>query len=200
MPALNFTHKNSILQQHHKTQTHKYCPHRRRQHHWSKRFCRQPTAETSTIADCRRFFHRQRCCSCQRCCRSQTGDNASTADAATAANVAAANTPLTPIKQPTTPPQLQFSIYTNKTKTQHLMPSNQHLLLTPCLNQTRRENRYWYQPDVQTPLLLHRLLSQKIVLHKEAHNEYHGEYNVIRSDQKPDAEHEIKCFCIQHTF
>jgi hypothetical protein len=56
------------------------------------------------------------------------------ANATTAANIAAANTPLMPIKQPTTPLQLQFSIYTNKTKTQHLTPSNQHLLLTPCLN------------------------------------------------------------------
>ncbi len=142
MPALNFNHKNSILQQHHKSQTHKYCPHRRRRHHQSKRFRGQPAAETGTVADCRRLFHHQRRCSRQRCHRRQTGDNVSTADAATAANVAAADTPLTPIKQPTTPPQLQFSIYTNETKMQHLMPSNQHPLLTPCLNQTRCENRH----------------------------------------------------------
>jgi hypothetical protein len=37
--------------------------------------------------------------------------------------------------------------------------------------------------DPQTPLSLHPLLSQKIVLRKEAHNEYHGEYNVIGSKQ-----------------
>ncbi len=142
MPALNFNHKNSILQQHHNTQTHKYCPHRHRRHHQSKRFRQRPAAETGAIADCRRLFHRQRRCSCQRCRRRQTGDNASTTNAATAANVAAANTPLTPIKQPTTLPQLQFFIYTNKTKTQHLTPSNQHRLLTPCLNQTRCENHH----------------------------------------------------------
>ncbi len=142
MPALNFNHKNSILQQPHKTQTHKYCPHHRRQHHQSKRFRRQPAAETGAVADCRRLFHCQRRCSCQRPHRGQTSDDASTADAATAANIPAANTPLTPIKQPTTPPQLQFSIFTNKTKTQHLTPSNQHPLLTPCINQTCCENRH----------------------------------------------------------
>jgi hypothetical protein len=37
--------------------------------------------------------------------------------------------------------------------------------------------------DPQTPLSLHTLLSRKIVLCKEAHNEYHGEYNVIGSKQ-----------------
>jgi hypothetical protein len=37
--------------------------------------------------------------------------------------------------------------------------------------------------DPQTPLSLHPLLSQKIVLRKEAHNEYHGEYNGIGSKQ-----------------
>jgi hypothetical protein len=37
--------------------------------------------------------------------------------------------------------------------------------------------------DPQTPLSLHPLLSQKIMLRKEAHNEYHGEYNVIGSKQ-----------------
>jgi hypothetical protein len=95
VPALNFNHKNSILQKHHKTQTHKYCPHRRRQHHRSKRFRRQPAAETGAVADCRRLFHSRRCCSHQRHCRGQTGDNASMADAATAATaakVAAADT------------------------------------------------------------------------------------------------------------
>jgi hypothetical protein len=142
MPALNFNHKNSILQQHHKTQTHKYCPHCRRRHHQSKRFRQRPAAETGAVADCRCLFHRQRRCSRQRRRRGQTGDDASTADAATAANIAAANTPLTRIKQPTTPPQLQLSIYTNKTKTQHLTPSNQHPLLTPGLKQTCCENRH----------------------------------------------------------
>jgi hypothetical protein len=141
MPALNFNHKNSILQQHHKTQTHKYCPHCLHRHHQSKGFRQRPAAVIGAIADCRRLFHCQRCCSRQRCRRGQTGDDASTVDAATATNVAAADKPLTPIKQPTMPPQLQFSIYTNETKTQHLLPSNQHPLLTPCLNQTRCENR-----------------------------------------------------------
>jgi hypothetical protein len=37
--------------------------------------------------------------------------------------------------------------------------------------------------DPQTPLSLHPLLSRKIALRKEAHNEYHGEYNVIGSKQ-----------------
>jgi hypothetical protein len=99
-------------------------------------------AETGVVADCRCLFHRQRHCNRQRCRHGQTSDDASTADAATAANVAAANTPLTLIKQLTMPPQLQFSIYTNETKTQHLTPFNQHTLLTPCLNQTRCENRH----------------------------------------------------------
>jgi hypothetical protein len=37
--------------------------------------------------------------------------------------------------------------------------------------------------DPQTSLSLHPLLSQKTVLRKEAHNEYHCEYNVIGSKQ-----------------
>jgi hypothetical protein len=37
--------------------------------------------------------------------------------------------------------------------------------------------------DPQTPLSLHPLLSQKIMLRKEAHNEYHGMYNVTGSKQ-----------------
>jgi hypothetical protein len=32
----------------------------------------------------------------------------------------------------------------------------------------------------------------KIMLRKEAYNEYHGEYSVIGSDQKLDAEHEYQ--------
>jgi hypothetical protein len=37
--------------------------------------------------------------------------------------------------------------------------------------------------DPQMPLSLHLLPSRKIVLRKEAHNEYHSVYNVIRSKQ-----------------
>jgi hypothetical protein len=56
--------------------------------------------------------------------------------------------------------------------------------------------------DLQTPLSLHPLLSQKIMLRKEAHNEYHGEYNVIGSKQNKNLllNKTNTNFYFQHTF
>jgi hypothetical protein len=85
-PLLNFNHKNTILHQHHKTHTHKHCPHCCRRHHQ-----RKTLLLTTPLL---------------RPVPSQTVDASSTANAAAAANITAPDKPVTTLPQPTLqPPQ-----------------------------------------------------------------------------------------------